>query len=249
MPVNSGWRNILKRVTDINCDLGEGMAQDELIMPYISSANIACGYHAGDVHTLYRTVGLATKHHVSVGAHVSWLDKENFGRTEKQLPPEEIYELVEQQLILLKEIADLFDTRIVHVKPHGALYNQSARDPDIAQAIARATMDFDRRLILFGLSGSHSVTEAKKLGLQARNEVFADRSYQDDGSLTPRAKQGAMLENTRDVVRQVLQMAEHGTVRTVSGKDIPVLADTICIHGDGARAAEFAKAVHDALRK
>lgn len=229
--------------------MGEGIGNDALIMPFISSASIACGYHAGDVNTMYQTVELAIKHHVAIGAHVSYLDKNNFGRTEMNLPADEVYELVEQQLIVLKEIADLFDTTLTHVKPHGALYNQSAKDKVLAIAIARAVKDFDHNLILLGLSGSHSIHEAESLGLKTANEVFADRSYQDDGSLTPRSQANAIIEDTAAMIKQVLQVINEGTVTTVSGKLIPITAQTICIHGDGKNAVEFAKAIHAAIRK
>ena len=236
-------------IIDLNCDMGEDMGNDALIMPFITSVNIACGFHAGDVQSMYDTVELAVKYKVSVGAHVSYLDKPNFGRTEMNLPKEEVYELIAQQLMLLKEITDLFDIRLTHVKPHGALYNQSARDAILAQTIARAAMDFDQRLVLFGLSGSHSIYEAGMLGLKTANEVFADRTYLDDGSLTPRSQQGALIESVEKATGQVLQIINEGTVTTISGKTIPLLAQTICIHGDGAHAVEFAKAIHAAISK
>jgi 5-oxoprolinase (ATP-hydrolysing) subunit A len=234
---------------DINCDIGEGTGNDALLMPYISSASIACGFHAGDVDTMYETIGLAIKHKVSVGAHVSYLDKNNFGRTEMNLPAEEVYELVQQQLIILKELTDMFDIKLTHVKPHGALYNQSAKDNVLAKTIARAVKDFDQQLVLFGLSGSHSIREAGLLGLETASEVFADRSYQEDGSLTPRSQPDALIEDTGKAVNQVLQMVNESTVTTVSGKTIPIIAQTICIHGDGIHAVEFAKAIHDAIQK
>lgn len=234
---------------DLNCDLGEGIGNDALIMPYISSASIACGFHAGDVNAMYDAVELAVKNSVSVGAHVSYMDKADFGRTEMNLPQDEVYELVAQQLLLLKEITDLFNIQLTHVKPHGALYNQSAKDAALAKTIARAVKDFDQQLILFGLSGSRSIREAELLGLKTSNEVFADRSYQDDGSLTPRSHTEALIEDVNKAVKQVLQMINEGTVTTVSGKTIPINAQTICIHGDGIHAVEFAKAIHDATRQ
>ena len=233
---------------DLNCDMGEGLANDALLMPYLSSANVACGYHAGDPETMYKTIALAVKHHVSVGAHVSYLDKNNFGRTEMNLPPAEVYELVAQQLIICKEVSDLFDIKLTHIKPHGALYNQSAKDSALANTIARAVKDFDQDLILFGLSGSHSIREAELLGLKTASEVFADRSYQDDGSLTPRSQPNALIEEEEKAVGQVLQMINEGTVTTVSGKKIPIIAQTICIHSDGIHAVEFARAIHDITR-
>jgi 5-oxoprolinase (ATP-hydrolysing) subunit A len=228
--------------------MGEGIGRDALIMPYISSASIACGFHAGDVNAMYDAVELAVKNNVSVGAHVSYMDKADFGRTEMNLPQEEVYELVAQQLILLKEITDLFNIQVTHVKPHGALYNQSAKDAGLAKTIARAVKDFDQQLVLFGLSGSHSIREAELLGLKTCSEVFADRSYQDDGSLTPRSQPGALIEEVNNAVKQVLQMINEGTVTTVSGKTIPINAQTICIHGDGTHAVELAKAIHDAIQ-
>ena len=234
---------------DLNCDMGEGIGNDALIMPYISWANIACGYHAGDVQTMYDTIELAVKHKVSVGAHVSYLDKNNFGRSEMNLEEAEIYELVQQQLIILNEIINLFDAKISHVKPHGALYNQSAKNSALARTIARAVKDYDPQLILFGLSGSHSIREARLIKLQTASEVFADRTYQDDGSLTARSQPDALIEEAGKAVKQVLQMIKEGTVTTVSGKTIPIIAETICIHGDGKHAVEFAKAIHDAMKK
>jgi len=234
---------------DLNCDLGEGIGNDALIIPYITSASIACGFHAGDVNTMYETIELAVKHGVSVGAHVSYLDKNNFGRTEMNLPEEDVYELVEQQLIILKEIADMFDIKLTHVKPHGALYNQSAREAALAKTMARAVKDFDQDLVLYGLSGSHSIKEAELLGLKTSSEVFADRSYRDDGSLTPRSEPGALIEVAGEAVKQVLQMVNEGTVTTISGKTIPIIAQTVCIHGDGLQAVEFVKAIHDAIQK
>lgn len=227
--------------------MGEGMGNDERIMPFISSANIACGYHAGDEQTIWQTIELAIQHNVSVGAHISFLDKANFGRSEKNLPASDIYEIVEQQLIIFKEIADSFDTRITHVKPHGALYNQSARDPLIAKTIAQAVKDFDPALVLFGLSGSYSVQEATTAGLKTASEVFADRTYQGDGGLTPRSHSNALISDTKKAIQQVLQMIQKGTVTAVSGKEIPITTDTICIHGDSQHAAEFAASIHQAL--
>ncbi len=233
---------------DINCDMGEGIGNDELIMPFITSANIACGYHAGDAATMWQTVELAVKHKVAIGAHPSFLDRKNFGRTEINLDKEEIYDLVSQQLIILNEITSEIDTKLNHVKPHGALYNMSAKDAVLASAIARAVKDFDASLILFGLSGSHSISEAKAIGLQTASEVFADRTYRDDSSLTLRSQPNALIDDTNKVVQQVLQMIKEGTVKTVSGKIIPIVAETICIHGDGKQAVEFVKAIHKVVR-
>ena len=232
---------------DINCDMGEGIDNDEAIMPFISSANIACGFHAGDDVTLNNTVLMAKKYGVAVGAHPSFFDRENFGRIEMKLSPEEIYELVQKQIKILKSVATSHDVLLQHVKPHGALYNMSAKDPGVAQAIAMAIKDYDTDLILFGLSGSYSIKEAVKLGLKTQSEVFADRTYQDDGNLTPRSQANALIHDASEAVAQALQMVLKKTVITVSGKTIPVIADTICIHGDSAQAVAFAKAIHAAL--
>jgi UPF0271 protein len=233
----------------LNCDIGEGAGTDELIMPFINAANIACGYHAGDSTTIWQTVELAITHKVAIGAHVSFFDKENFGRNEMQLSSDEVYELVTQQLILLNEITTELGAIINHVKPHGALYNMSAKDAVLAGVIAKAIKDFDSNLIVFGLSGSHSISEAKKIGLKTANEVYADRTYQDDGTLTPRSQPNALIEDVDKAVKQVLQMTKEGTVTTLSGKSIPIIAETICIHGDGKHAVEFAKAIHGAVKE
>lgn len=235
-------------IPDINCDMGEGVGNDELIMPFISSANIACGYHAGDVMTMHETIALCVKYGVAVGAHPSFYDRDNFGRQEMNLPVDELYDLITQQLILFSEVASSFDIKINHVKPHGALYNMAAKDALIANVIAKAVRDFDSNLILVGLSGSQTITQAKAIGLKTSSEVFADRSYQDDGSLTPRTSPGALIENTDEAIRQVQQMINTGTVTTITGNTIPIIAETICIHGDGEHAAEFAKAIHKAIK-
>jgi 5-oxoprolinase (ATP-hydrolysing) subunit A len=234
---------------DLNCDMGEAMKNDMAIMPYISSANIACGYHAGDEKTIWKTIELAVKYKVMVGAHVSFFDKKNFGRSEMNLPAGEIYELVTQQLIIINEIADSFSVKLSHVKPHGALYNMSAKDAVLAKTIATAVKDFNENLVLFGLSGSHSINEAKAAGLKTASEVFADRTYRDDGSLTPRSQPNALIVDMDKAIQQILQMIKKGTVISVSGKTVPILAETICIHGDGKHAADFAKHISENLKQ
>ena len=218
---------------DINCDLGEGLDNDALIMPYISSANIACGYHAGDTDIMQRTITLCKKYNVHIGAHPSFLDRENFGRKEMELPPHAIYELIIQQLMIIDEVADSCDTKLHHVKPHGALYNMSARDPLLAQIIAKAVRDFDEHLIVYGLKGSYSISEAKKLGLKTSEEVFADRRYDRNGMLISRSDPRALIEDADEMLKQVIEMVQEGN------------AETICIHGDGKHAIVFAKAIHD----
>jgi UPF0271 protein len=233
---------------DINCDMGEGMGNDEALMPFISSANIACGFHAGDKITMDRTIELAKKYHVAIGAHPSFFDKENFGRTEMDLSPDEIYDLIVLQLRVIDKTARSKNARLHHIKPHGALYNMSAKDQEIAAAIARAVKDFDQELILFGSNGSHSIMQATALGLRTASEVFADRTYQDDGSLTPRSQAEALIGDVDKAVQQCLQMIDEKTVTTVSGKKIPIVAETICIHGDGKHAVEFAMTIHQRLK-
>jgi UPF0271 protein len=233
---------------DLNCDLGEGLLTDAQIIPLISSANIACGYHAGDADTIKRTIELCLQYNVAIGAHPSWPDNENFGRTEMQKSATEIVELVTNQLELIKKIAKQLGATITHVKPHGALYNQSAKDETIATAIATAVHTFDPSLVLFGLSGSTSIAVAKQKGLQTANEVFADRTYTDEGILTPRSQPNALIESIDEAVQQAMQMINEQTVTTTSGKIIPVVADTICLHGDGKHAPAFCNAIVQHLK-
>jgi 5-oxoprolinase (ATP-hydrolysing) subunit A len=237
------------KTIDLNCDLGEGIANEKAIMPFISSANIACGYHAGDENTIWQTAELCLQHNVAIGAHPSYLDKANFGRTEMELDADDIYDLVTQQLIIIDEIISEFNTGLHHVKPHGALYNLSAKDKTIAKAIARAVKDYNKELILFGLSGSYSIKEAERIGLKACNEVFADRNYSDDGSLVPRTNKEASIDTVDAAVKQALQFVNEGKIFSVTGKKIKIKADTICLHGDGPHALEFAQAIHTAFKK
>ena len=233
---------------ELNCDMGEGIGNDELIMPYITSANIACGYHAGNEETMKHTILLAKKYNVHIGAHPSFLDTENFGRTEMNLSAEEVYGLVFKQIKVLQKIADENKVNLHHIKPHGALYNMAAKEKVLAKAIAHAVKDIDETSILYGLSNSFLISEAKALGLKTASEVFADRTYQDNGNLTPRSQPNALIENVDDAVEQVLMMVKQQKVRTVSGKEIPIVAETICIHGDGKNAVEFAKIISQILQ-
>ena len=234
---------------DLNCDLGEGCGNDAELMRVITSANIACGYHAGDAETMRQTVELAVRHGVAIGAHPGFPDRKHFGRTEMHLHPDEIRAIVKDQIEALDAVAREFGTRLDHVKPHGALYNMSAREARVASAIAEAVREFDRELTLFGLSGSVSIREAERVGLRTASEVFADRTYQDDGSLTPRSRHGALIYDAFEAVNQVLQMLSEGTVTAMNGKTSAIKAKTVCIHGDGAKAVEFAAAIRDALEK
>lgn len=232
---------------DLNCDLGEGCGNDAELMRYISSANIACGFHAGDARTMRQTAEIAIEHNVAVGAHPGYRDKENFGRRSMTLSVEEVFELVVQQIESLTEICSSLNCSIHHVKPHGALYNQAATDKDLAAAIAQAIGSVDDNLILYGLSGSLLISQAEAAGLKTASEVFADRTYRSDGTLTPRTEPNALITNVQRSIDQVLQMVETETVTTTDGVTIPIKAETVCLHGDGVHAVQFAKAVREAL--
>jgi len=232
---------------DLNCDMGEGIGNEALLMPYISSANIACGYHAGDEAEMKRVVALCIKHNVAIGAHPSFADKANFGRTAMRLPAGEVYRLVKQQLEILQAIVVEQGAAMHHVKPHGALYNMAAKDAVLANAIATAVKDVDTRLVFYGLSGSVMIDEAAKLQLTTANEVFADRTYQPDASLTPRKNDNALITDAATAIQQVLQMVRLKKVTAVNGESIDIKADTVCLHGDGEHAVEFAQALHRVL--
>jgi len=237
------------KTIDLNCDVGEGMTTDAQIIPLISSANIACGFHAGDESTIKKTIELCLRYNVAVGAHPSWPDKENFGRTEMQSSPTELYDCVTEQLNTIQNIARSLGAKLHHVKPHGALYNQSAKDKNIAATIAKAVTDFNASLLLFGLSGSISVSEAEVLQLKTAHEVFADRTYQDDGTLTPRTQFNALIEDKNIALHQVLQMVNQAVVTTTTGKRIKIKADTVCLHGDGKNAFQFCKLINQTLKQ
>jgi UPF0271 protein len=233
---------------DLNCDMGESttslkIGDDESIMPFISSANIACGFHGGDPQVIAATIDLAKRYQVAIGAHPSFPDLENFGRKEMALDPEGIRNLIIYQVSALKGLAASMNARLTHVKPHGALYNMAARRQDYAEAIANAVMTIDPNLVLFGLAGSKMLSTAAEIGLTTCAEVFADRSYQDDGLLTPRTQPGAMIKDVQQSVQQVVGMVKEGRVRSMNGRWIELKADTICIHGDTPGAADYAKAI------
>ncbi|MEF7616746.1 5-oxoprolinase subunit PxpA [Aquincola sp. MAHUQ-54] len=237
---------------DLNCDMGEGfgayaMGNDIAILDHVTSANIACGFHAGDPPTMRRVVGAALARGVAVGAHPGLPDLQGFGRRAMQVSPAEAYAMVVYQVGALMGFAQAAGGRLNHVKAHGALYNMAAKDRALADAIAQAVRDVDPSLVFFGLAGSEMIRAAEALGLQAAAEVFADRSYQDDGSLSPRGQPGAMIEDPAQSLAQVRQMLA-GSVRAVSGRIVPLQADTLCIHGDQPGALEFARTLREALR-
>jgi UPF0271 protein len=229
---------------DLNCDLGEGAGQDALLMPLITSANIACGAHAGDAATMRATVALAREHGVAVGAHPGFADRENFGRRELAIAPAELRASVRSQIETLRALAPLR-----HVKPHGALYNLAARDRTVAELIAEVVREIDPTLILFGLAGSELIRAGLARGLQVANEVFADRTYQRDGSLTPRSQPDALIHDEAAAAAQVRRMVHAGFVRATDGTDLAISADTICLHGDGPQAVAFARKLRAQLRQ
>ena len=239
---------------DLNCDMGEGfgawrMGEDAALLQHVTSANIACGFHAGDPATMHRTVRAAIEKRVAVGAHPSLPDLQGFGRRIMAITPDEAYAIVVYQIGALDGIARACGGRLSHVKAHGALYNMAAKDGSLADAIASAVRDVDRSLVLFGLSGSELIRAAEDAGLAAAAEVFADRTYQDDGSLTPRGRPDAMIEDVEASIAQVRRMVLEGTVRSLGGKEVPVRADTLCIHGDQPGALAFARRIRDALEQ
>ena len=233
---------------DLNCDLGEGFANDALLYPYISSANIACGYHAGDLDTITKSIELCITNNVAIGAHPGFNDKENFGREEIQLSAERLQDLVMHEILVVRFSAMKMGRKLHHVKLHGAMYNMAARDKTMALTIADAIQRVDPNLIVYGLSGSFLISEAKALGLQTCSEVFADRTYQSDGSLTPRNQPNALITSSAASIYQVLQMVQQQTVTCVDGSIIPIVAETICLHGDGDHAVTFAKQINDTLK-
>lgn len=239
---------------DLNCDMGESfgawtMGNDEAVLAYVSSANIACGYHAGDPRTMRRTVSAALARGVAVGAHPGFPDLAGFGRRPMSLSHDEIYEAVLYQIGALAGFARAAGGRLRFVKPHGALYNMAARDRALADAIVAAVVDFDPALAFYGLAGSLMLQAAEAAGLTAVSEVFADRGYLDDGSLAPRAEAGALIEDHAQSVAQVLSMVLDGKVRALSGREVPVRADTLCIHGDKPDALALARCLRNALAK
>ncbi len=241
------------RTIDLNCDMGEGFSiyqagDDIALLDQVSSANIACGFHAGDPRNMGVTVREAAARGVSIGAHPSFPDLQGFGRREMAVSPAEAYDMIVYQIGALQAFAAVRGVRVRHVKAHGALYNMAARDEKLADAMARAVRDVDASLVLFGLAGSAMVDAGRAAGLAVASEVFADRSYQDDGSLTPRRQPGAMITDVAQSIAQVIGMVRDGCVRSLSGKEVALKADTLCVHGDQPGALAFARALRAALR-
>ena len=237
---------------DLNCDLGESYGNyicgmDEEVIPYISSANIACGFHASDPMVMAKTVALAKKQNVCVGAHPGYPDLVGFGRRNMAVSPEEVKAMVQYQMGALMALCKAQGTRLAHVKPHGALYNMAAKDYELSLAICQGIKDFDPELIVLALSGGELARAAKDLGLRTALEVFADRAYEEDGSLVNRRKEGAMITDEELAVSRVVRMVKEKKVTAITGKDIPIQADSVCVHGDGAKALAFVEKIRRAL--
>jgi 5-oxoprolinase (ATP-hydrolysing) subunit A len=237
---------------DLNCDLGESfgpykIGKDEEVLSFISSANVACGFHAGDPHVINQTVQLAKKYGVAIGAHPGFQDLVGFGRRAMAVSPKDVYDLVLYQIGALAAFCKAHEVKLSHVKPHGALYNMAAVDANLAEAIAKAVRIFDPTLSLYGLAGSKLIEAGEKYGLHTVSEVFADRTYQPDGTLTPRTQGDAVIHDSNVAIKQVLQMVKEQTVQTITGEIIPIKADSICVHGDNDHALQFVQELRHAL--
>ncbi|SHH26751.1 5-oxoprolinase subunit PxpA [Ferrimonas marina] len=232
-------------ILDLNCDLGEGCGQDEALMPLISSANIACGGHAGDHASMVETVALALHHGVAIGAHPGYRDPAHFGRRELRMDSPTLKREIQQQIEALREVAEAQGAQLHHVKAHGALYNQSAREPEYAQALIEAVLAVEPRLKLYALAGSPLVAHARQADLEVVEEVFADRRYRPDGALVPRVCADALIEQADQAIAQVRQMVLRRQVVASDGSLVPIQADTLCLHGDGAQALPFAQNIRE----
>ena len=239
---------------DLNSDLGESygrytIGMDERIIPLVTSANVACGYHASDPVVMQRTVREAKKAGIGVGAHPGFPDLMGVGRREMAVSPAEAKAYTLYQLGALAAFCQVEGVQLQHVKPHGALYNMAARDYELARAICEAVAEFDRNLIVLALSGGEMVRAAGELGLRTAFEVFADRAYEEDGSLVNRRKPGAMITDEEEAIRRVIRMVKEQKVETITGKDIAIRADSVCVHGDGEKALAFVEKIRRALQE
>jgi UPF0271 protein len=237
----------MKMTVDLNADLGEGAGHDDELLTLVTSANIACGFHAGDADTMRHSIDAARSRNVAVGAHPSLFDRENFGRKEFLVKSSEVFDAVVYQLGIFQAIADAAGVRPNHVKPHGALYNMAARDEELADAIARAVASVDPKLIFFAPVKSALARAGEARGLQIAHEVFADRNYCRDGSLVSRSRPDALLHDASEAAPRVLRMLREGKVRSVDGVDVDVRAETICLHGDNPEAVDFARTLRSRL--
>jgi UPF0271 protein len=238
---------------DLNCDMGEAfgnypMPNDDILMDHITSANVACGFHAGDPEVMQHTVAMAIKKKVAIGAHPGLPDLQGFGRRDMKITPNEAYQMVLYQIGALYGFVKAAEGKLHHVKAHGALYNMAAKDVTLSRAIVQAVHDLDPTLILYGLAGSEMISAAKQIGITTAAEVFADRTYQDDGSLTPRTQANALITDEQQSIDQVLMMVKKQQVISVNKKTVALNAETLCLHGDGAHAVEFAKLINNKLK-
>lgn len=239
-------------VIDLNCDMGEGFGKykighDAELMNYATSVNIACGFHGGDPRIMRETVQIALDKKIGIGAHPGLPDLNGFGRREMNISPQEAYDLVIYQIGALSGFVKSEGGSLQHVKPHGALYNMAAGNSELAKAIATAVYRIEPELILFGLSGSELIRAGQEIGLRTANEAFADRTYCDDGSLTPRLMDNSMIHEPNMAVQQVARMIAESKVQSIQGVDITIKAETICLHGDGNNAVLFAKSISEGL--
>ncbi|MGB5946925.1 LamB/YcsF family protein [Paenisporosarcina sp.] len=243
----------MNHLVDLNCDMGESfgtykMGNDKEILDFVTSANIACGFHAGDPSTMRKTVKLALEKGVGIGAHPGFQDLTGFGRRNIHVTPREAYEIVVYQIGALYGFVKAEGAEMQHVKPHGALFNMAATDGALAEAIAEAVYAINPQLILFGLSGSEIVKAGEKIGLRTANEVFSDRTYQTNGTLTNRKEANALITDTDTAIQQVVRMVKEGIVTSTLGTEVAIQADTVCIHGDGIHALDFARRISETLK-
>jgi len=239
---------------NINCDLGESSKlhstkNDPLLLKIVNSANIACGYHAGDKPTMEKTIEISKKNNVSIGAHPSFNDPENFGRKRLNLPSDEIRKLIIDQINALSNICTKLDMQVTHVKPHGALNNMACEDYDLAKLIAESILEVNKELIFLVPTGSQMEKVGKKLGMKIAAEIFADRNYEDDGNLVSRSKDNAMITDPEIAKKHVITMVENQALNCYSGKQIPCKIDSVCVHGDGKSAVNTAKEIKAGLIK
>lgn len=239
---------------DLNSDLGESfgsykMGNDEKVIPMISSANIACGYHASDPVVMNKTVEIAKRFGVRVGAHPGFPDLMGFGRRNMMVSVEEVYAYIIYQLGALDGFCKTKGIKLQHIKPHGALYNMAAKDRVLADAIVKAVVDFNPKLIMLALYGGELEKASREAGLQTATEFFADRAYEEDGSLVNRNKPGAMITDEEEAIQRVIRMLKEGKLKAITGKDIFIQADSICVHGDGEKALLFTRRIRDTLTK
>lgn len=241
-------------VVDLNSDLGESfgayrIGRDADVIPLISSANVACGFHAGDPTIMARTADLCARNHTAIGAHPGFPDLVGFGRRNMAVSPEDVRNMIVYQVGALAAFCKASGIRLQHVKPHGALYNMAAKDPALARAICEGIQACDESLILLGLAGSQMLVQAKELGLPCASEVFADRAYEEDGTLVARSKPGSMITDEEEAVRRVITMIKEHKVTSITGKEIEICPDSVCVHGDSENALLFVEKIRRALKR